>query len=162
MDYFSDKASTIIADCYPRIPSFLHVLTKMQVLEECRQHIVKTLSRIFLVEETLTMSQWSSSGNPVAIQCSWNLDPSVHWNAIGEKMLVASVLPVVFQWLSRGLPVCSNYANYYWIATGSPLGASIGQYGSSGIPVYLWLQWSSSVVCPVVSQCTDRIWFGGH
>ena len=31
----------------------------------------------------------------------------------------------------------------------------------SGIPVYLWLQWSSSVVCPVVSQCTDIIWIGG-
>ena len=45
---------------------------------------------------------------------------------------------------------------------GTPLGASISQCGSSGIPVYLRLQWSSSVVCPVVSQCTDRIWFGGH
>ena len=60
---------------------------------------------------TLTLSQWSSSGNPVAIQCAWHLDPSVHWNATGERILVASVLPVVFQWLSSGLPVCSNYAN---------------------------------------------------
>ena len=59
----------------------------------------------------LTLSQWSSSGNPVAIQCAWNLDPSVHWNATRENILVASVLPVVFQWLSSGLPVCSNYAN---------------------------------------------------
>ena len=52
-----------------------------------------------------------ASGIPVAIQCAWNLDPSVHWNATGEKLLVASVLPVVFQWLSSGLPVCSNYEN---------------------------------------------------
>ena len=60
---------------------------------------------------SLTLSQWSSSGNQVAIQCAWHLDPSVHWNATGERILVASVLPVVFQWLSSGLPVCSNYVN---------------------------------------------------
>ena len=63
----------------------------------------------------LTLSQWSSSGNPVAIQCAWNLYPSVHWNTTGERIVdsqcVSSVLPVVFQWLSSGLPVCSNYAN---------------------------------------------------
>ena len=58
------------------------------------------------------------------------------------------------------------------INNGTPLGASISQCGSSGIPVYLWLQWSSSVfqlckltlehhwvlasasVVPVASQCT--------
>ena len=57
-----------------------------------------------LIVTSLTLNQWSSSGNPVAIQCAWNLDPSVHWNATGEK-------PVVFQWLSSGFPVCSNYAN---------------------------------------------------
>ena len=52
-----------------------------------------------------------ASGHPVAIQCTWHLGPSVHWNATGERILVASVLPVVFQWLFSGLPVCSNYAN---------------------------------------------------
>ena len=56
-----------------------------------------------------------ASGHPVAIQCAWNLDPSVHWNATGERIVgsqcVFSVLPVVFQWLSSGLPMCSNYAN---------------------------------------------------
>ena len=139
-----------------------------------------------------------ASGLPVAIQCAWNLDPSVHWNATGEMPVCfqwsssgfpvvfqcvpimqintgsplehhwviasASVVPVAFQCTcgSSGLPVCSNYANQHWIATGTPLGDSISQCGSSGIPVYLWLQWSSSVVCPVVSQCIDRIWFGGH
>ena len=147
---------------------------------------------------SLTLSQWSSNGNPVAIQCAWNLDPSVHWNATGEMPVCfqwsSSGFPVVFQcvpitqintgsplgyhWVlasasvvpvasqctygSSGLPVCFNYANLHWIATGTPLGSSISQCGSSGIPVHLWLQWSSSVVCPVVSQCTDIIWFGGH
>ena len=100
-------------------------------------------------EPSLTLSQWSSSCNPVAIQCAWNLDPSVHWNATGERIVgsqcVISVVPVVFQWLSSSLPVCSNHANGHWIATGIPRGASISQCGSSGIPVYLWLQWSSSV-----------------
>ena len=146
---------------------------------------------------TLTLSQWSSSGNPVCLE----LRPQCTL----EELLEASVFPVCFQlsssgfpvvfqcvpimqintgsplgrhWVlasasvvpvasqctcgSSGFPVCSNYANEHWIATGTPLGVSISQCGSSGISVYLWLQWSSSVVCPVVSQCTDIIWFGGH
>ena len=111
----------------------------------------------------------------MAIQCASNLDPSVHWDATGEKLLVTSVFPVVFQWPYSGLPVCSYYANKHWVATWTPLGASISQFGSSGISVYLWLQWSFSVpimqintgsplehhcvlasarVIPVVSQCT--------
>ena len=89
-------------------------------------------------------------------------------------MLVASVFPVSPEWSfsgffsvfqlckltpvlvapqctcgSSGLPVCCNYANYYWIATGRPLDDSISQCGSS-------------VVSPVVSQCTDSIWFGSQ
>ena len=82
---------------------------------------------------SLTLSQWPSSGNPVAIQCAWHLDPNVHWNATGEKMFLASVLPVVFQWLSSGLPIMQ-------INTGSPLG-------------HHWVLASASVV-PVASQRT--------
>ena len=89
-------------------------------------------------------SPWAS-GDPVAIQCAWNSDPSVHWNATGEKYLVASVFPVRFQWPSSGFPICFHYANQRWIATGIPLGYIISQCGSSGIPVYWRLQWSSNV-----------------
>ena len=46
-----------------------------------------------------------------------------------------------FQWSSSGFPVCSNYANQHWIATGPPLGASTSQCGSSDL------------VAPVVFQC---------
>ena len=55
------------------------------------------------------MTQWyialwpSPYPEPVAIQCAWNLDPSVHWNATGEIIAVASVssgFPVAFQWCS--------------------------------------------------------------
>ena len=77
-----------------------------------------------------------------------------------KELLVASVFPVCFQWSSSGLLVV--FQCVHWIATGTPLGASIRQCGSSGIPVYSWLQWYSSAVCPMASQCTDRIWFGGH
>ena len=67
------------------------------------------------LDKTLTLSKWSSSANPVAIQCAWNLDPGVHWNVTGEIIVgsqcASNGLPVVFQWLSSGLPVCSNYAN---------------------------------------------------
>ena len=82
---------------------------------------------------TLTLSQWSSSGNPVAIQCTWNLDPSVHWNATGE-------MPVCFQWSSSGFPVVFQCVPIMQINTGSPLG-------------HHWVQASASVV-PVASQCT--------
>ena len=66
-------------------------------------------------EQSLTLSQWSSSGNPVAIQYTCNLVPCIHWNATGENNVgsqcVSSVLPVVFQWLPSGLPLCFNYAD---------------------------------------------------
>ena len=97
------------------------------------------------------LSQWLFSGNPVVIQCAWDLNPSIQpkWNVTGEKeMLVASVFPMCPHWSSKGLPVCSNYANYHRIANGTPLGASIRQCGSmaskcncgsSGHPVFqLW------------------------
>ena len=88
----------------------------------------------------LTLSQWSSSGNPVAFQCAWNLYPSVHWNATGEIILGASVLPVVFQWSSCGFPVVFQCVPIMQINTGSPLG-------------HHWVLASASVV-PVASQCT--------
>ena len=94
--------------------------------------------------------QWQSSGNPVCLELRPQCTLECHWRN-------ASVLPVVFQWLSSGLPVCSNYANKHWIATGTPLGASISQCGSSGIPVYLWLQWSSSVF-QLCKLTLDRHW----
>ena len=50
---------------------------------------------------------------------------------------------------SSGHPVCSNNANEPWLATERPLGDIISQC-------------RSSVFCPVVSQCTDSIWFGGQ
>ena len=88
----------------------------------------------------LTLSQWSSSGNTVAVQRAWNLDPSVHWNATGEIMLIASVLPVVFQWSSSGFPVVFQCVPIMQINTGSPLG-------------HHWVLASASVV-PVAFQCT--------
>ena len=70
-----------------------------------------------------------------------------HW-----VLASANVVPTACQCTcgSSGLLVCSNYVNYdLWIAAGKPLGDSFRQCGSS-------------VVCPVVSKCNDRIWFGGH
>ena len=87
----------------------------------------------FLYMVTLTLSQWSSNGNPVAIQCAWNLDPSVHWNATGE-------MPVCFQWSSSGFPVVFQCVPIMQINTGSPL-------------EHHWVLASASVV-PVASQCT--------
>ena len=119
--------------------------------------------------------QWQSSGSPVCLGFrpqytpEWFLVVSAfpvcrsglpvcsnyanyHWTATGRTPLAsASAVPVASQrtCVSSGLPGCSNYANELWIATGRPLGDSISQ-------------WSSSVVCSVVSQCTNSIWFGGQ
>ena len=83
---------------------------------------------------SLTLSQWSSSGNPVAIQCAWNLNPSVHWNATGE-------MPVCFQWSSSVFQLCKLTLYRHWDTT-----------GWKHQPV--WFQWHPSVlVAPVVFQC---------
>ena len=65
----------------------------------------------------------------------------------------SSGLPVAFQWSSSVFQLC----NLHWIATGTPLGASLSQCGSNDIPVYLWLQLSSSVfqLCKLIP---DRHW----
>ena len=71
---------------------------------------------------TLPLSQWSSSGNPVAIQCAWNLDPSVHWNATGERNVgsqcVSGVLPVAFQWSSSVFQLWKLTLDRHWNTTG--------------------------------------------
>ena len=77
-------------------------------------------------------------------QINTRLSLGHHW-----VLAPASVVPVTPQCNcgSSGRPVYSSYANNdFWIATGRPLGGNISQCGSS-------------LVCPVVSQCTDRIWF---
>ena len=89
---------------------------------------------------SLTLGQWSPRGNPVAIQCAWNLDPNVHCNATWERIVgsqcVSSVLPVV----SSGFPVVFQCVPIMQINTGLPLG-------------HHWVLASASVV-PVASQCT--------
>ena len=115
------------------------------------------------------------------------LRPSVHWSSIVERIFgslcVSNVLSMVFLWSSSVLQILSDF---HCIATGTPFGASIPQCGSGGIPVYLSLQWSSSVcqlckcaldchwkttgvsqcystvVCLVVPQCTESDWVGGQ
>ena len=66
----------------------------------------------------LTLSQWSSSGNPVAIQSAWNLDLSVHWNATGESQCASSGLPVAFQWSSSVFQLCKLTLDRHWDTTG--------------------------------------------
>ena len=71
---------------------------------------------------TLTLSQWSTSGNPLAIQCAWNLDPSVQWNATGERILgsqcASSGLPVAFKWSSSVFQLCKLTLDRHWDTTG--------------------------------------------
>ena len=80
--------------------------------------------------------QWHSSGNPVCLELRPQCTLECHWG----KLLVASVLPVVFQWCSSGLPVVFQCVPIMQINTGSPLG-------------HHWVLPSASVV-PVAPQCT--------
>ena len=59
-----------------------------------------------------------ASGLPVAIQCAWNLDPSVHWNATGECQCASSGLPVAFQWSSSVFQLCKLTLDRHWDTTG--------------------------------------------
>ena len=120
-----------------KMPGHLCFITVTHVEIPIHLWVSKNISVLII---SLTLSQWSSSGNPVAIQCAWHLDPSVHWNATGERILVASVLPVVFQWSSSGFPVVFQCVPIMQINTGSPLG-------------HHWVLASASVV-PVASHCT--------
>ena len=98
-----------------------------------------------------SVTLWSSSGLPVVFYCvpvmqiTTGLPLGHHW-----VLASASVVPVSSQCTcgSIGFPLCSTYANCHRIATERALGDSISQCGSS-------------VVCPVVSQCTESICFGG-
>ena len=75
----------------------------------------------------------------MAFQCTWTLDRSVHWNAIGERFVGNQLFPVCFQW-SIDLPMVFQCVPIMQINTGSPLG-------------HHWVLASASVV-PVASQCT--------
>ena len=86
---------------------------------------------------TLTLGQWQFSGNPVAIQCAWNLEHSVHWNATGEGIVGSQCVSCVPQCvpvmqINTGLP-----QEHHWVIAS----ASVVQWypkctcGSSSLPV---------------------------
>ena len=138
------------------LPTLTHIglaiLTWFFPLTCSRCDITTTKQRIILLLLSLMLSlslswSWSrswllssplpwGSGYSVAIQCAWNLHPNIHWNATGEILVGTQCVSNVFPMVFHGLPVCSNYASYHGIATGTPLGDSISKCGSSGIPVY--------------------------
>ena len=85
-----------------------------------------------------------ASGLPVAIQWQSNVPgtytPVYTRMPLEIELLVASVLPVCFQWSSSGFPVVFQCVPIMQITTGSLLG-------------YHWVLASASVV-PVASKCT--------
>ena len=112
------------------------------------------------VNTTLILSQWQFSGNPVAIQCDWNLDPVYTGMPLEKEILVvvASAFPVCFLCASSGLPVVFQCVPIMQINSLSPLGhhwdlasasvvpvASQCTCGSSGLPVW-YVQWYPSVL----------------
>ena len=91
--------------------------------------------------ETVVIQRESS-----AIQCAYNLDPGVHWNATGERSVsnqwVSSISPTCFQWSSTVFPSCKLPLDCNW----GTIGESMSQCGST-------------VVCSVVSQYASGLPF---
>ena len=76
----------------------------------------------------------------MAIQCAWNLDSSVRWNATGEGIVGSQCVSSVPQWSISGLLVVFQCVPIMQITIGLPL----------------WYEWAlaSASVVPVASQCT--------
>ena len=94
------------------------------------------------ITAALTLSQCQSRGIPLAIQCAWSLDPTVHWNATGEIIVgsqcVSSGLAMPFQWSSSVFQLCKLTLGCHWDTTGC-------------LHQPVWFQWHPSVfVTPVV------------
>ena len=131
-----------MSDC---IPDGVTATVEKDLITHSFQTLKGGLAKPQMNVSPLTLSQWSSSGNPVAIQCAWNLDPSVHWNATGE-------IPVCFQWSSSGFPVAFQWSSSVFQLCKLTLDRHWNTTGCKHQPV--WFQWHPSVlVAPVVFQC---------
>ena len=107
--------------------------------------ILIKISLKFVPKGPITLSQWSSSGSPVAIQCACNSDSSVHLNATGE-------MPVCFQWCSSGVPVAFQWSSSVFQLCKLTLDRHWDTTGCKHQPV--WFQWQPNVlVAPLVFQC---------
>ena len=88
---------------------------------------------------------------PVAIQCAWNLDPSVHWNATREKIVgsqcASSGFPVVFQCVPIMQIKTGSPLRHHWVLASASVVPVAFQCtrGSSGLPVWS-VQWYRSVL----------------
>ena len=121
--------------CRPQMGPVLAPWTFLSAMLLCttlhwQQH---NINRHLIHEMPLTLSQWSSSGNPVCMELRPQCTLECHWRNV-------SVLPVIFQWSSSGFPVVFQCVPIMQITTGSPL-------------EHHWVLASASVV-PVASQCT--------
>ena len=113
-----------------------------------------------------------ASGNSMAIQCTWNLDPSVHWNATGEKIVgsqcVSSVVPVVFQCVLIMQINTGSSLDHHWVLESASVvqwhpGVLVAPVVFQCVPImqintgspleHHWVLASASVV-PMASQCT--------
>ena len=133
LQYWRYKNLVLIHRCIDGLVTVAKLVSWAHSFETTYATGSKLPERRVQYDPSLTLRQWSSSGNPVAIQCAWNLDPSVHWNATGE-------MPVCFQWSYSGFPVVFQCVPIMQINTRSPL-------------EHHWVLPSASVV-PVASQCT--------
>ena len=116
-----------------KIVTCFHSLLNVSNSSYRRRIVLK--SQVKSVQDGMPLP-WAS-GNPVAFPCAWNLVSGVLWNATGERIVGSQCVSRVPQCASSGRSVCSNYANYHWIAIGTLLGDSTSQCGFGSNTVYL-------------------------
>ena len=118
-------------------PGFMETANRMTLLDyKCRPLAPEPLGQNGMMmichdmfNLNLTLSQWSSSGNPVCLKLRPQCTLECHWRK-----------PVCFQWSSSGCPVVFQCVPFMQINTGSPL-------------EHHWVL-ASAIVAPVASQCT--------
>ena len=119
---------------------FINIIKELQLYKlssAVNAYVWEKYKYVVVLSHPLT---WAS-GLPVAIQCAWNLDPSVHWNTTGE-MIVGSQcasrgLPVAFQWSSSVFQLCKLTLDRHWVLASASVVPVASQCacGSSGLPV---------------------------
>ena len=78
---------------------------------EILKYLSETFCRMCPYPEPVVFQWQSSSGNPVCLELRPQCTLEYDWRNNFGSQYASSVLPVVFQRLSSGLLVCSNYAN---------------------------------------------------
>ena len=134
----------------PKIVENLSVATLTHTQVRLR-YAFGSLAKYFQIQPEETSCKMSTKWPSAMVRQMSYLWKYTNWQICSDRWY-AEVYTLVVN-LSAKAPMYydenqSCFVALMTIVISSILLASISQCGSSGIPVYLWLHWSSSVICP--------------